>query len=266
MPPLPIRRGRICAALLSLYLSGSLVVSKKDTNEQRQTTTTTTTITMSSGAFDHDGGDRMFNECKVYKVVSTKPIETNIEVFRILKQFLDKQRTEQQQQGDRDVREVSTCNDVRIFANSLIADDGGRIDEILPITPSVMGNHDDGQDDDGHDDDDRHHLPHHVHRSDDVDDNSQIMSSNIVKVEYAETSHRSQVHIAGRDVDNTFEDNLSPSPSEDDDGRKNEKKDKKSKKRKAEKKEAKREAKRAKKEAKKMMKKKNKTKKVKMEP
>jgi outer membrane biosynthesis protein TonB len=178
------------------------------------------------------------NECKIYKVLETSPLE-RIKVFDLLKKFVDEQRAD----VDNSIvqHDSTTLTDIRTFANALI--EGGNETDRSPIKASKVTT---------------------IKSEADGLDYDIVSTSNkrvkmeldaVVKVEYAEQNNRSQVHLAGREYSNKYEDNLDGTPQEDQDVTEEKVSKKKLKKEKKVKKESKKEKKQKQKESKKKKKK-----------
>mmetsp|Transcript_3368 Transcript_3368/g.5338 ORF Transcript_3368/g.5338 Transcript_3368/m.5338 type:complete len:246 (-) Transcript_3368:268-1005(-) len=242
-------------------------------------------------ALPGEEGERALDECKCYNIISTKPITSKYKVFDILDEFLQKDKERQLSPSSSlfhnnntttdHVREKASWNELRRLANSLIDEDPKRI----PISNDwiVMNDEDNTQNNMSNQNSNSalelntnanttNIISTSNSSSNNNGSNNQNLSnanqilSGMVKVESATGTNinRAPVMIAGRGLDESFQDDPSFALADIEDARKemmNEKQAKKAKKEKR--KEAKKAAKKAKKKEAKKAKKHSK---VKQEP
>jgi hypothetical protein len=228
-------------------------------------------------------------ECKCYKVLSTKPLSEKGQVFDILASFLRKDKDRQSStqpieddDGDdqndsnlwgRDlVREKASWNELRRWANELLSTEDGSDNDRntnkkrprrAPIeawtrdkrarTPSgedtTLGGSDVMQRDVDSDEDKKDRIK--IKEEENMQEESRITTNGMIKAETMESTGRAEVAIAGRSAGQSFEDHVQSDLDDIEEARKQMESKEAKKARKKEKKEAKKAKKEAKKKAKK---------------
>ena len=186
-------------------------------------------------------------ECKCYKVLSTKPLADKNQVFDMLATFLKNDRKRQQlaAAGGDPVREKASWKELRRWANSLLTetDSGSKSSKKRKRQPIDDWVHDFDNDDNEYEEG--------------LEEEQRMITDGIVKMESAEATGRAEVAIAGRSADESFVDHVSDEVVSSDNAEQSETKEERRARKKA-KKEARKE-KKAKKEAKKRAKKEKKS-------